>query len=500
MVVLIRVGNVYSRVETCTQAEHTLLNDSLCVSVPGHQFMPRFKAKRWDGMKRFYSQATRTFPTGFLPFILEEAHKHHFSVETTDERHVPGLQDPTRVPTLFPKARPYQQQALMQALTHTLRSDNAVLPWSRGIFEYPTDTGKTFIAGCLLAFLQKKTVYVVQRQLLMYQTQAVLQKLLPVPVGVLGDGKEDLEFPVVVAMAQTIQAALTGEAQYVKHLTTEELYPSDKQARLAFLRQRKEDMERFLSTRGCLIYDECHHFKDGIYHQIALKCPAPFRYGLSATPLKRGDLGDILMIGHVGEVIATEARTVLEEQGYIGKPHIFVFPIREPVVGRMRYPQAYRACIVENEDRNALIISATQMLLRKGCTILTLVKHREHGVILQQLYAQAGLKVPYISGQDSVAVRQQTLVALGTKIHVLLATKILNEGVDCSAISGIIRAGGGASEITSIQEVGRGRTKDMIYVVDFKDETHRDLLRHFTERLAAYRAQGFTVEFVKPIY
>ena len=166
----ITVGNVYSKVIQCTSDEDALLAKILCVAQPGHQYMPSFRSGEWDGMKSFYTPVAKTFPTGFLPFIIEQAHSKKYQVETIDERNVPGLQDPTRIDQMYPKLRGYQHEALTQVLTHSIRSDTQTLSWQRGVIKAPTGSGKTILAASLIDFIHKKTLYVVERKTLLHQT------------------------------------------------------------------------------------------------------------------------------------------------------------------------------------------------------------------------------------------------------------------------------------------------------------------------------------------
>jgi superfamily II DNA or RNA helicase len=464
----VAVNNVFATVKACTVEEHQFLRTLLAVSYPGHAFMPRFKSGEWDGTKRFYAEGSRTFPTGFLPFVIQEAHSKHFRVETDDLRQVPPLQDPTRIPSLYPKLRPYQQEALTAVFGNTLQSDNQVLPWQRGVIKYPTASGKTRIAAAMIDFIGKKTLYVIERKELMYQTHHAFRSETGASLGLLGDGHSETDGMITFAMAQTVRARL-------------------------------DELGDFLASIECLLYDECQHLASGIYHQIATKCPAPFRFGVSATPLKRGDLGDVYLIGDTGDIIAEGDREAIQEHGYIAKPKVVVFTISDPQLGRMTYKMAYKHGIVENDARNAMIVAIAQKLRAKGCTTLILVRHTAHGLHLQHRLKEVGLSVQYIQGSDATAKRQKALQGIGKTCDVLIATAILDEGVDAPVLDALIRAGGGQSYIKTLQQVGRvlrpkpGRNE--VYVIDFKDVTQPYLMKHSAERIAAYEAEGFAITF-----
>ena len=326
-------------------------------------------------------------------------------------------------------------------------------------------------------------------------------------LGLLGDGHTDCTADITFAMAQTVQSRFDGEKRYLASLKElrrkQKPLPTDAEitATINTLRTEKKQIELFLKDIECLVIDEVQHLSKGIYHQIATKCPSPFRYGVSATPLKRGDLGDVYLIADTGEIIAEGDREAIEAEGYLAKPTIFMFNVTEPQVGRMGYQHAYQACIVENDYRNEMIVQAAQKLRQQGCTILILVRLLKHGIILQRRLKSAELHAVYINGKDSTEKQQHALKGIGKNFHILIASTILDEGIDLPILDSLICAGGGKSEIKAIQRVGRTlRPKEgnnCVYVVDFKDLTQRHLTQHSAARLAAYEAEGFDVKFPK---
>ena len=84
-------------------------------------------------------------------------------------------------------------------------------------------------------------------------------------------------------------------------------------------------------------------------------------------------------------------------------------------------------------------------------------------------------------------------------IKVIIATSILDEGVDLPNIDVLVLAGGLKSSIATLQRVGRGlRTGgnvDRLYVVDTIDFQNHHLLKHSFQRLQDYRAEDcFEIE------
>lgn len=465
----IAMSNVYSRVISYTSQEDAFLYNLLCAPVPGYKFMPAYRQGTWDGLKRFYAISSKVFPTGFIPFVLEQAHKQRLHVSLLDERHVPEFPDVRLLKARYPQLREYQLQGIRQALTHTVTDGLQVFPWPRGVLKFPTGSGKTLLACCLIDFLKRKTLYVVEKRDLMYQTHEAFKKHTEMSMGFLGDGKFNLDADITFAMAQTV-------------------------------RSKFRELGAFFRSVETLVIDEVQHLNKGVYHQISTKTPAPFRYGFSATPMQRGDLGDVYLVADTGEIIAEGDRQQIEDQGFLAKPRVFMFPVTEPKLLGGTYRYAYENLIVRNDYRNDMIVRAVERLLKRQCSILILVRQIAHGEILQKLLRHHKIPNIFVQGQNSMQERRFAKDEIGKSYHVLISTGIFDEGVDMPALDAGIMAGGGQSRIKSIQRVGRilrpkATGANEVYIIDFKDMGNKYLFKHSAERLQAYRDEGFAVAF-----
>ena len=82
----IAIDNVYCKVISCTENEHQLLETLLTCEVPNHRFMRAFKSGNWDGKKHFYSRDSRSFLSGFIPYVNTAFEKRRWSIQATDTR------------------------------------------------------------------------------------------------------------------------------------------------------------------------------------------------------------------------------------------------------------------------------------------------------------------------------------------------------------------------------------------------------------------------------
>ncbi|MBD0344701.1 MAG: DEAD/DEAH box helicase [Coleofasciculus sp. Co-bin14] len=130
----------------------------------------------------------------------------------------------------------------------------ALLAWKqagrRGVVVLPTAAGKTYLAQLAMQATPRSTLIVVPTLDLMHQWYAHLTAAFPdAEVGLLGGGSRD-KTPILISTydSATIHAEALGN-QY-----------------------------------ALLIFDECHHLPTDFYRVIAEYAIAPYRLGLTATP------------------------------------------------------------------------------------------------------------------------------------------------------------------------------------------------------------------------
>ncbi len=139
----------------------------------------------------------------------------------------------------LPDLRPQQAQAVE---AFQLAND-------RGVVVMPTGTGKTVVALAIAHRLSMSVLVVAPIRDLMYQWHRRIQEYLGYDAGIIGDNTFDVR-PVSVTTYDS--AAIHMHA---------------------------------LGNRfGFIVFDECHHLPGNFYRDAALMAVAPYRLGLTATP------------------------------------------------------------------------------------------------------------------------------------------------------------------------------------------------------------------------
>ena len=235
---------------------------------------------------------------------------------------------------------------------------------------------------------------------------------------------------------------------------------------------------------------------------------------MSGTPLDRTDNSNLYIVGAFGPVIYRVSSSELIEDGILVKPKIFFVPSGD-YGGAMscyeferchKWQDVYYNGIVINYNRNELITQMVEHLLtdwgRKN--VLVLIREIEHGRILQEKFEKdLTINVPFVYGGTNKNELQSYLNQFKKgRIPILIASTILDEGIDLPNISSIVLACGGESTIRSIQRIGRGirktEGKEDVVIIDFIDDYHYILKRHSQKRMrTCMREPNFEVHNLK---
>jgi superfamily II DNA or RNA helicase len=326
----------------------------------------------------------------------------------------------------------------------------------QGVIVLPTGAGKTYLAQLAMQDTQQSTLIVVPTLDLMHQWYAHLLAAFPdAPVGLLGGGSRD-RTPLLVATydSAAIQADTLG------------------------------------NHYALLVFDECHHLPSAFTRVIAEYSLAPYRLGLTATPERSdGTHGDLqTLIGP--EVYRTSVAAL---SGTILAPHRVVrLTVRLSPRERARYDalldtrnhflracgihlgsmtgwQAFvrasarsragrRAMLAHREARALAFGTAGKLrvladLLAEHHPARTLIFTEDNAMVYR---IARDFLIPAITHHTPVKERHDLLQRFRTgEYPVVVASRVLNEGVDVPEASLAIVLSGTGSRREYIQRLGR---------------------------------------------
>ena len=243
----------------------------------------------------------------------------------------------------------------------------------------------------------------------------------------------------------------------------------------------------------------CHHLgANSSYSLLQNMENAYWRYGFSATAHGfREDRKDFFIQAAIGEVITRVTTSDLVDEGILVPTDVIMVDFSH--AGRHypkdSYNEYYYKAVVENDERNKILIQTAYHLYRAGKPVLMAVQRVDHGktleLAMQHLVGPDQAKFVY--GEDHSTYRDETLTAFKEgKLPVLIST-LISEGVDIPNLAHVVAGRGESSRIATIQLMGRGMRsypgKTKAVYVDVMDRKTAWLGRHTRTRETAYRAE-----------
>lgn len=344
--------------------------------------------------------------------------------------------------------RPYQKEALASWRHHELR----------GVVALPTGAGKTAVAVQAVLRTGRSSLVVVPTLALLKQWYSVLSDAFgdAVQVGLLGGGYHEVT-PLTVT---------TYDSAYIH-------------------------AERYGDRFALVVYDEVHHLPAEKYAVIPKMLLAPYSLGLSATP-ERPDGGHELLPELVGRICYRRSPEDLAGT-YLAPYQLVRIPIELTAHERFEYAQAeavykdflqkHHLTVRSSEDwQRFILVAATSHsggreallaarrrreiqagAMRKGVTLGNLLRqHWDDKCIIftksvEEVYALSHkFLIPGITYETTARERKEILDRFrGGRYRAIIASDVLNEGVDVPDANVAVILAGSASHREYVQRLGR---------------------------------------------
>lgn len=269
---------------------------------------------------------------------------------------------------------------------------------------------------------------------------------------------------------------------------------------------RWEEVKELVADTKVVIVDEGHHSKADSYYETLLRFEnAQYRFALSGSVDKSDKMAWQRLQAIYGDEVYQVSNEEMISRGISAKPYIRFLNIRKevPLDNPRNYMEVYDKAIVNNSERNKYIADFTSAFYQTGKKVLIIVNRVEHGEIIMEMLEERGVPSEFINGAVSSDERTRQLDDIKTgKLRVLIATGVLDEGVDVKGgLDMLVMAGSGKSLRLILQRVGRVLRKrssgeNTSVVLDFYDRSDPTVYRHSEERMAIYTNEGFDISFL----
>jgi len=469
--VKIVVGNIYSKiVGILPDSVNEDLDKILSYKVQDARFIPKVKQGKWDGIIRLYQQYRgQTFYTGLMSLVREALTERKIPFELIDRRVRPEHNYPELQfkPVSSYQERDYQDLTVQRALKFT-----------RGVLEVCTGGGKTIIVTRLIGEIKTYPfLFYVTTKDLMEQAHYYLSSNLNQPIGMIGDGKADIQKISVCTIQTAVMAINTNVSLKLDdYIYDDEDAWDEKGIENA---ETKEKIKTLIRCARGVYLDECHHASCRTAKEVLLASPDAFwRFGGSATPQRES--GDDIMIQAIfGAKIVKVNASYLIGRNFLVKPYVFFEPI-ECKTSFHSYAKIYKECVVKNNLFNVHVAETANHLISRGLSTLVLVKQIPHGKDLESMIPNS----QFLTGKITSQKRTDIIEKLRKReIPCMIATSLADEGLDIPSLDAVIIAGGGKSSTRLFQRIGRTLRKSS---GDVKTRSIVVLYRHSVKYLEAH--------------
>lgn len=459
--ITITVRNVYSKIEGLTDiVVIDAISKALTYTMDGAKYTFKYKMGSWDGSHRLL-QKNLQFASGLIDIVINVLSSFGLAHQINDLRE-------------FMEYAP-MDSAWHGHKLHDYQSDivDKALSAKSGMIQAATGAGKSVMIGKIVHEYNLPTVIYVVSLDLLSQMHNDLSKWLGFPVGIVGDGKCDIQ-QVTVCSAWTVGKAFSKDKK-IKEALEEDVEVDDwspSAAQTALIKSMAENAK-------LVILDEAQFAAAASIKTILDNSKgAAYKYGFSGTPWRTGG-DDLLLEAAFGKKIVKLMASELIEKGYLVQPKI-VF--RDMPSYGVPLPKNWKAVhssyIVNNPERNKILIDNTLKLLDLGRKPLVLFREHKHGKILLDMIP-SDVRVKYVTGKLSKDERDDIRDDFKAgKVDLIIASTVYDQGVDLPALDALVLAGGGKSTAKALQRIGRvirsnaeSGKKDAI-IVDTYDQAH----------------------------
>jgi superfamily II DNA or RNA helicase len=362
-----------------------------------------------------------------------------------------------------------------------------------GIIEIPTAGGKTEVALGITQLLLnnnfiKKTLIITPSVPIVkqFRDRALIRGFQKSEVGCVYGQEKEFDKPLVFAVINTLALGIKEGNKQVLDL---------------------------IQNADLIIMDEAHHGRSDSFQAVAYLSNSEYLIGMSGTPFKDrrnilADMGDATIYGLIGRIIFKISQKTLVNKGYIADTAIFMKPVGGAYKKyKSQFNTIYKREIVDNDVRNKYIIDYCDIFYQERLSVIVSVNIKDHATSLMQLLRKhyPDIRAICIFGGSEAHVYDDVGYLEKYRINqeaffadfenglydVIIATQVMDEGVDLPSVGALILAGAGKSLRQVRQRLGRGvRSKktgrNEVFILDFFDRGHVWMFQQSRKRLDIY--------------
>lgn len=491
-IIVTKQDEVYAKIH-CEEHVAKELSEYFTFFVPGFQYTPAFRQKKWDGKIRLFDLRSHKIYLGLLTYLNIFAEERDYKIVLADEIAVKEdfslylakkFAESLNVHSAGRKISVHDYQ--IEAFAHVMRDKRALLL-------SPTASGKSLIIYMLvrqmLDFKKKK------KGLIIVPTTSLVEQLS----SDFADYSDQNEFEV---------------EEYVHKIYEGRSKNTDKKVTISTWQSLYTQPDEYFQQFDFVIGDEAHLFKAQSLTKILTCCTnADYRVGLTGTLdgtkthklVLEGLFGDVRQVITTKELIDTKKVSALNIKCLILKHP------QENLKGIAEWDyQKELEYLFANHERNKFIRNLTISMKKNTLVLFSYVD--KHGKILYDMLNNAKLlgdrKLYFIHGGVDTDEREtiRAIVEKEENAIIIASYGTFSTGVNIRNLHNVIFASPSKSRIRNLQSIGRALrksdSKDSATLYDIADDLRvgdrmNMTLRHFVERVKIYTSEKFPFKIYK---
>tara|TARA_Y100000310_G_C20704127_1_gene833241 strand:- start:447 stop:1928 length:1482 start_codon:yes stop_codon:yes gene_type:complete len=485
---IIKVDEVYVRIDTGDAGIHMELYELFTFKVPGFRFHPDYKNKTWDGSIHIYSYMRKMLYAGLVPHVIEFAKKQNYKIILDDDLKIDtsvddnfGYELSKHLKTKH-NIRDYQNEALV----HTINN-------RRSLLLCPTASGKSFIIYLLSRYHNTKG----HKILIIVPQLSLVEQMRTDFIDYMNDNN-------VLNMETISRGKNRDSTADIVISTWQSIHRLDR---------------KWFDKFDVVIGDEAHLFKAKSLTSIMTKLVScPYRYGFTGT-IDKAQSHKLVLEGLFGKIYKVTTTKKLIDKKVLADLDIKIISLKykpedcKYVYENERSYQEEIDWIVRNKTRLNYIKNLACNL--EGNSLILFQFVEKHGKpLLEHICKEVekgNLKnknIHFVYGKVSAEEREEirNAVEKDTNAIIVASYGTYSTGVDIPNLNNVVFCSPSKSRIRVFQSIGRGlrrneqKTEVTIFDVvdDLKHKRSKNYaLKHFEERLKMYDSEQFNYKLYK---
>jgi len=481
-----KVNEVYVKVN-CERHVAQELSDFFTFFVPGHQFVPAFRNRIWDGKIRLFDLRNNQLYIGLIPYFEEFCKERDYTWshdEIEDDYSLYHAKKFIKELNIHSNGKPIEvREHQINAYVHAMQRRRALLL-------SPTASGKSLI------------IYMLFRQMLRYKEGS--KGLIIVPTTSLVEQLfSDFGDYNNGAMGEYVHRIYQGKEKH-----------TDKPLTISTWQSLYQLPKEYFHQFDYIIGDEAHLFKAQSLTTILTSCiNAKYRIGLTGT-LDGTKTHKLVLEGLFGQVKQVTTTRELMDKKQVSDFEIKCLILKHPddVCLEMKDKdyQAEIQYLIACEARNKFIKNLAVSLGNNTLILYQMVA--KHGQVLYDMIRNTenigDRKVFFVHGGTETEDREKIREIMERENDAIIVASYgtFSTGINIRNLHNIIFASPSKSRVRSLQSIGRGlrnsEGKDKATLYDIADDLrykkHMNFtLKHFVERVKIYTEEKFSFKTYK---